>query len=133
MVMQLEPGTDVLRARQLVQERVARVAARLPQLGRPPVILPPLSYQYKRSRSLLRHRNVDNWDAPVASERLNLFLADTELVQAIKGKMPWDTEEACCPRSITLRLGERGHDKGALNSLKVDPAVRDRDIMFGDE
>jgi len=38
-----EPGTDLMRARQLVQERVATVAPRLPAVARPPVLLPPLS------------------------------------------------------------------------------------------
>lgn len=36
-------GTDLMRARQLVQERVAIVASRLPAAARPPVLLPPLS------------------------------------------------------------------------------------------
>ncbi|MGK6320326.1 efflux RND transporter permease subunit [Sphingomonas sp. DT-204] len=36
-------GTDVIRARQLVQERVAQVQARLPAAARPPVMLAPLS------------------------------------------------------------------------------------------
>ena len=36
-------GTDVIRARQLVQERVAQVQARLPTAARPPAMLPPLS------------------------------------------------------------------------------------------
>jgi len=38
-----KPGTDVIRARQLVQERVAMIAPRLPTSIRPPVMLPPLS------------------------------------------------------------------------------------------
>ncbi|MAN11978.1 MAG: acriflavin resistance protein [Sphingobium sp.] len=36
-------GTDVIRARQLVQERVTQAQARLPAAARPPVMLPPLS------------------------------------------------------------------------------------------
>ena len=36
-------GTDLLTARQLVQERLTLVAAQLPRVARPPVILPPLS------------------------------------------------------------------------------------------
>ena len=36
-------GTDLLVARQLVQERLALVASQLPMIARPPVILPPLS------------------------------------------------------------------------------------------
>ncbi len=36
-------GTDLLTARQLVQERLATVAATLPAVARPPQILPPLS------------------------------------------------------------------------------------------
>ncbi|MBL9095881.1 MAG: efflux RND transporter permease subunit [Alphaproteobacteria bacterium] len=38
-----EEGTDVIRARQLIQERVAAIAPRLPSVARPPVILQPLS------------------------------------------------------------------------------------------
>ncbi len=36
-------GTDLLLARQLVQERITLVAAQLPLVARPPVMLPPLS------------------------------------------------------------------------------------------
>ncbi len=38
-----EPGTDLLTARQLVQERLALAARQLPMIARLPVILPPLS------------------------------------------------------------------------------------------
>ncbi|MCA9194023.1 MAG: efflux RND transporter permease subunit [Planctomycetales bacterium] len=38
-----QSGTDLLVARQLVQERLALVASQLPMVARPPVILPPLS------------------------------------------------------------------------------------------
>lgn len=43
VVLIFNQGTDVIRARQLVQERVAVVAPRLPATIRPPVMLPPLS------------------------------------------------------------------------------------------
>lgn len=36
-------GTDVMAARQLVQERLTRAAPQLPALARPPVLMPPLS------------------------------------------------------------------------------------------
>ncbi|MEZ6072243.1 MAG: efflux RND transporter permease subunit [Pirellulales bacterium] len=38
-----EPGTDLLTARQLVQERLALASRQLPMIARPPIILPPLS------------------------------------------------------------------------------------------
>ena len=38
-----KPDTDLLVARQLVQERLATIAATLPMVARPPTILPPLS------------------------------------------------------------------------------------------
>jgi CzcA family heavy metal efflux pump len=38
-----KPGTDLIRARQLVQERVATVAPTLPSWAAPPTLLPPLS------------------------------------------------------------------------------------------
>ncbi len=43
VVILFRPGSDVIRARQLVQERVATVTPRLPTSIRPPVMLPPLS------------------------------------------------------------------------------------------
>ena len=43
VVLLFEPKTDVLDARQLVQERIARVAASLPAAARTPVVMPPLS------------------------------------------------------------------------------------------
>ena len=43
VVLIFEPGTDLMRARQLVQERIAQVAQQLPSVGRAPVLLSPLS------------------------------------------------------------------------------------------
>jgi len=43
VVLLFEEGTDLLKARQIVQERLAVEAARLPTLARPPVMLSPLS------------------------------------------------------------------------------------------
>src|SRR5262245_42495692 len=43
VVLIFQEGTDLMRARQLVQERLAVEASRLPAVARPPVILSPLS------------------------------------------------------------------------------------------
>ena len=43
VVLIFQEGTDLMRARQLVQERLAVEASRLPTVARPPVILSPLS------------------------------------------------------------------------------------------
>ncbi len=43
VVMIFEEGTNVLEARQIVQERAARVAASLPTTAHAPVVMPPLS------------------------------------------------------------------------------------------
>lgn len=43
VVLILESGTDVMTARQIVQERVSRAATQLPAVARPPVMLSPLS------------------------------------------------------------------------------------------
>jgi CzcA family heavy metal efflux pump len=41
--MRFRPGTDLLKSRQLVQERVATVIPKLPTWAAPPVMMPPLS------------------------------------------------------------------------------------------
>jgi Cu/Ag efflux pump CusA len=43
VVLILNPGTDGMTARQMVQERVSRAAAQLPAVAHPPVMLSPLS------------------------------------------------------------------------------------------
>src|SRR5215475_8127530 len=43
VVLIFEDGTDLIRARQVVQERLATEASRLPSIAKPPVILSPLS------------------------------------------------------------------------------------------
>ena len=43
VVLILQPGTDLMTARQLVQERLVSVTNNLPTLAKPPVILSPLS------------------------------------------------------------------------------------------
>ena len=43
VVLIFEPGTDLMRARQMVQERLGTLAGHLPGVAHPPVILPPLS------------------------------------------------------------------------------------------
>jgi CzcA family heavy metal efflux pump len=43
VVLVLEPGTDILASRLVVQERLARAASQLPAVARPPVMLSPLS------------------------------------------------------------------------------------------
>lgn len=43
VVIFFEEGTDIFQARQLLQERLGRVATQLPQAARPPVMLSPLS------------------------------------------------------------------------------------------
>lgn len=43
VVLILEPASDVMAARQMVQERLSRTATQLPAVARPPVMLSPLS------------------------------------------------------------------------------------------
>src|SRR5262245_20430532 len=43
VVVLFERGTDLFQARQMVSERVAAIAGRLPQQARTPHVLPPLS------------------------------------------------------------------------------------------
>jgi CzcA family heavy metal efflux pump len=53
-----KPGTDVLRARQLVQERVATVLPTLPTWAAPPVMMPPVSTTGRVLKIGLSSKNV---------------------------------------------------------------------------
>lgn len=59
----LHPGADLYRARQLVQERLAAEAPRLPTVSRPPVILQPLS-------SLSRMMKIGVWSDTLSQRDL---------------------------------------------------------------
>lgn len=55
-------GTDVIRARQLVQERVTQVQGRLPTAARPPVMLPPLSSTSRAMKIGISSRKLDQME-----------------------------------------------------------------------
>ena len=62
-------GTDLLTARQLVQERLATVAPTLPVVARPPNILPPLS-------SLSRCMKIGLWSDTVSQMEMTVLALD---------------------------------------------------------
>ncbi|WP_116809828.1 efflux RND transporter permease subunit [Steroidobacter cummioxidans] len=59
VVLIFAEGTDLIRARQLVQERVAVIAPRLPANIRPPVMLPPLSATSRAMKIGLTSQTLD--------------------------------------------------------------------------
>jgi CzcA family heavy metal efflux pump len=59
VVLIFAEGSDVIRARQLVQERVAVVTPRLPSNVRPPVMLPPLSATSRAMKIGLTSKTLD--------------------------------------------------------------------------
>lgn len=59
VVLIFAEGSDVIRARQLVQERVATVVPRLPATVRPPVMLPPLSATSRAMKIGISSRTMD--------------------------------------------------------------------------
>ncbi len=61
-------GTDLLTARQLVQERLALSAPRLPSVVKPPVILPPLSSLSRAMKIGLSSETVPQMDLTVLSK-----------------------------------------------------------------
>src|SRR5690349_3974269 len=60
--MLFKPGTDVLKARQLVQERLATVINTLPTWAAPPVILPPVSTTGRVLKIGMSSKTVDLMD-----------------------------------------------------------------------
>ena len=65
IVMIFEPGTDLLDARQLVQERLATVAPTLPSWTTPPVMIQPLSATSRTMKIGLSSDTVDLIDLSV--------------------------------------------------------------------
>ena len=59
VVLYFDEGTDLMKARQLVQERLATVANRLPAVARPPVMLSPLSSTSRVLKIGLSSRRLD--------------------------------------------------------------------------
>ncbi|NBD08224.1 efflux RND transporter permease subunit [Corallococcus silvisoli] len=59
VVLIFERGSDLFRARQLVQERLARIAATLPSVARPPVMLSPVSATSRVLKVGLRSDTLD--------------------------------------------------------------------------
>lgn len=59
VVLIFAEGTDLIRARQLVQERVAVISPRLPANIRPPVMLPPLSATSRAMKIGLTSQTLD--------------------------------------------------------------------------
>ncbi|MEP7311286.1 MAG: efflux RND transporter permease subunit [Pseudomonadota bacterium] len=62
VVLIFAEGTDVIRARQLVQERVATIAPGLPVNARTPVMLPPLSATSRAMKIGLTSETLDQMD-----------------------------------------------------------------------
>ena len=63
-----EEGTNLLTARQLVEERLAQAAPRLPQVADPPVILPPLSSLSRALKIGLSSETLTQMDLTVLSK-----------------------------------------------------------------
>src|SRR5262245_29833047 len=66
VVLVLRHGTDHLKVRQLVQERVAWAARELPMIARPPVILQPLS-------STSRAMKIGIWSETLSQQELTIL------------------------------------------------------------
>lgn len=62
VVVVFKQGSDVVRARQLVQERVAMVSPRLPAGIRPPVMLPPLSATSRAMKIGISSKTLDQME-----------------------------------------------------------------------
>ena len=62
VVLLFEEGTDLLRARQLVQERLAAEAGKLPAVARVPVMLPPLSSMSRAMKIGLSSKTLSQMD-----------------------------------------------------------------------
>lgn len=63
-----EPGTNLITARNLVQERMTLAVPQLPQVSRPPVILPPLSSLSRAMKIGLWSENLSQTDLTVLSK-----------------------------------------------------------------
>src|SRR5262245_33261772 len=97
--MIFEPGTDILKARQVVQERVALVVPQLPTWAAPPIMLPALSATSRmmkigissKTRSLMDLSMIAYWtirqrllrvpgvaNVPIWGERLEMFQVEVD-------------------------------------------------------
>lgn len=68
VVLILQEGTDLMRARQVVQERLSVEASRLPAVARPPVILSPLSSTSRVLKIGVSSKNLSQMDLTVLAK-----------------------------------------------------------------
>ena len=64
VLLQFEPGTDILLARQMVQERMSLVAPTLPTWAAPPVMLQPLSATSRVMKIGISSEPIPSWTCP---------------------------------------------------------------------
>jgi Cu/Ag efflux pump CusA len=69
IVLLFRQGTDLMRARQLVQERLTVEAARLPAVAKPPVMLSPLSSTSRCKKIGMYSKKLSKMDMTLLAKR----------------------------------------------------------------
>ncbi len=125
--MLFKPGTDVLRARQLVQERLATVMPTLPTWAAPPVIMPPVSTTGRVMKIGLSSKTVSLIDMSMIAywtirARLLRVPGVANVASGASGSR--------CRRCRSIRNGCRAHDVSLDEVMETTADALDVGILY---
>lgn len=125
VVLHFESGTDIIKARQLVQERIARVAPQLPAVARPPVMLTPLSSTSRVMKIGVTSKKLSQMEMTTLvrwSARPRMMA-----VPGVANVAIWGQRD----RQIQVRVNPERLFANNLKLNQVITAVRDATILLG--
>lgn len=125
VVLDFKKGTGVIEARQLVQERLSRVATQLPAVARPPVMLTPLSSTSRVLKIGVSSKTMSQMD--MTTEVRWTLRPRMMAVQGVANVAVWGQRD----RQLQVKVNPERLYANNLQLNQVITAVRDAVQQFG--
>ncbi len=125
IVVEFGKGTNILEARQLVQERLARVAPGLPQVARPPVMLTPLSSTSRMMKIGVSSKTMSQMD--MTTQVRWALRPRLMAIPGVANVAIWGQRD----RQLQVRVNPERLFANGLQLQQVITAVREATLQFG--